>query len=74
MENSKEHGLDGIAWPGARANQFIKVTTSRGMHDRLTFFRYADLISAVASKRRLILVMVWDRTARQVAHTRRRSC
>jgi hypothetical protein len=39
---------------------------------RQTFFRYADLISAVASKRTLILAMVWDRT--QVAHTRRRGC
>ena len=38
VENSEEHGLDGIAWPGARASQFIKVTTSQGMHGETNLF------------------------------------
>ena len=43
MEDSKEHGLDGIAWPGARASQFIKATTRRGMHGVTNFFSICRL-------------------------------
>jgi len=38
VENSKEHGLDEIAWPGTRASQFIKMTTRGGIHRETNFF------------------------------------